>query len=261
MSQERVGCETVLVVPCFNEADRLRVEQFRHYVADGESVGFLFVNDGSGDETGPVLERLCAGQPLLRRLDLPRNQGKGEAVRQGVQTAWNWCEKYVGYWDADLSTPLEQIGRFVAQLERSPETDIVMGARVQLLGRSIRRSRLRHYLGRVFATMASLVAGLPVYDTQCGAKLFRKSERVRSIFDEPFHSRWVFDVEILLRYLAGAELDSGDVSDGRIPRIYELPLDQWHDVGGSKVKPTDFFKALVELLVIRSADRKRSSRR
>ena len=219
MTREHAERETVLVVPCFNEADRLRVEQFRRYVADSESVGFLFVNDGSTDQTGPILERLCGGQPFLRHLDLPCNQGKAEAVRQGVHRAWEWCGKYVGYWDADLATPLEQIGRFVAQLERSPRTDIVMGARVKLLGRSIRRSERRHYLGRVFATLASLVSGLPVYDTQCGAKLFRKSETIRSIFDEPFSSRWIFDVEILARLIAGSDVLIGNYRPGVLAKM------------------------------------------
>jgi dolichyl-phosphate beta-glucosyltransferase len=261
MTQEHVACETAVVVPCFNEADRLRGEQFREYVADNEGVGFLFVNDGSRDQTGPILERLCEGQPFLRCLDLPCNQGKAEAVRQGVRIAWDWCGRYVGYWDADLATPLEQIGRFVAQLEGNPKTDIVMGARVQMLGRSIQRRQLRHYLGRVFATMSSVVLGLPVYDTQCGAKLFRKCERIGSIFDEPFSSRWIFDVEILLRYLARVELDSDEISAGLISQIYELPLDQWHDIEGSKVKPTDFLKALYELLLLWNAKHEQASRR
>jgi putative flippase GtrA len=144
-----------------------------------------------------------------------------------------------GYWDADLATPLEAIPDFIDVLDEHPETELVLGARVSLLGREIERKALRHYLGRVFATCASLVLDLPVYDTQCGAKLMRCDVNTQVLFEEPFGSRWIFDVEMLARYLHGRETPH---------QIRELPLDRWTDVAGSKVKPIDFLRALGELI-------------
>jgi hypothetical protein len=118
---------------------------------------------------------------------------------------------------------------------------------VQLLGRDIRRSAVRHYLGRVFATCASRTLRLPVYDTQCGAKMFRVSPRMLTVFSRPFLSRWVFDVEILARMVRGGLCDRRSNDD--VP-VCELPLRAWRDVQGSKLRGRDFVRAAWELLQI-----------
>jgi dolichyl-phosphate beta-glucosyltransferase len=236
----RPGARTVIVVPCYNEALRFDGEGFARYLRGSSDVHFLLVNDGSSDSTGAVLDELASQWPTeVQTLHLERNMGKAEAVRLGMLAAIaRPGVQYVGFWDADLATPLEAIGLFSDVLDRLDHLDIVLGSRVKLLGRTIERSPARHYLGRVFATVASLVLALPVYDTQCGAKLFRVDERTRPIFEEPFHSRWIFDVEVIARHLKLAGSSRG---------IFELPVDQWRDVGGSKVKPSDFLRAAGEM--------------
>jgi hypothetical protein len=146
--------------------------------------------------------------------------------------------EYAGFWDADLATPLDAIRQFVDVLDSRPDTDMVFGSRVKLLGRKVERRILRHYLGRVFATVVSIVLRLPIYDTQCGAKLFRAKPVTRSLFDEPLQSRWVFDVELIARYIVAIGSPATAAN-----RIYEYPLHVWEDVGGSKVKPFDFIVA------------------
>ncbi len=151
---------------------------------------------------------------------------------------------YVGYWDADLATPLGAIPSFTDVLEALPEMEMVFGARVRLLGRNIERQPIRHVLGRIFATVASCALRISIYDTQCGAKLFRTTPEIMALFREPFVTRWIFDVEILARLIANRRASGLDTAP---EIIYELPLTEWRDVPGSKVKPRDFARATLEL--------------
>ncbi|MCG8591475.1 MAG: glycosyltransferase [Proteobacteria bacterium] len=237
--------EVGIVVPCYNEAARLPLEQFRAFRPDGLELQFVFVNDGSTDDTLRVLRALEKSDPQrFSVVDRGSNGGKADAVRLGMLEAFRRGFRYVGYWDADLSTPLEEIPRFVDVLETHPQRDVVFGARVQLLGRSIRRNSRRHYLGRVFATVVSNLLRLRVYDTQCGAKLFRASDETASLFAEPFATNWVFDVEVIARMIASRRANGGPrVSEA----IYELPLLSWRDVAGSKVRAGDFLRAPAEI--------------
>eukprot|EP00966_Prymnesium_polylepis_P088052 2037373-Prymnesium_polylepis.1 len=149
-----------VVVPCYNEESRLPTQAFIDYLASGaHEVQLLFVDDGSTDQTVQLLQRIAAAAPAKRAavLSLGNNQGKAEAVRRGMLQAIEAgdCD-IVGFWDSDLATPLAAIADLAAELRARPAMQMVFGARVALLGRDIRRSAKRHYLGRVFATLASL---------------------------------------------------------------------------------------------------------
>jgi dolichyl-phosphate beta-glucosyltransferase len=237
-----------LVIPCFNEALRLDVPRFQQYLARNSRTQILFVDDGSTDNTVHVLESVRAGyEDCTGILRCGRNKGKAEAVRSGINDALeNFQQEIVGYWDADLATPLDAVGSFSSILDSRPEIEMVFGSRVKLLGRYVERRAARHYLGRVFATVVSQMLRLPIYDTQCGAKLFRVTPETRKIFAEPFLSKWVFDVEIIARYL---ELNGNDPKHLE-QIIYEYPLEIWVDIPGSKVRPKDFLKAIQDLFRI-----------
>jgi len=240
----------LLVVPCFNEEQRLDVEAFRGFSLTGQHLEFLFVNDGSTDGTQRILESLRDSNPRrFSVLSLERNSGKAEAVRRGIEAALERDPDFTGFWDADLATPLSEVPGLLGVLESRREIQMVFGARVRLLGREISRHASRHYIGRFGATLISQTLGLAVYDTQCGAKLFRVSDALRSVFGKPFFSRWIFDVEIIARFL---ELWGRDALVGA---VYEYPVMQWRDVKGSKVKSRDFLRALRDLWKIRRAYR------
>ncbi len=242
----------VIVIPCYNERRRLNADAFREFILDHEGISFLFVNDGSTDGTRELLDELAAGSPeRLRAMHLERNSGKAEAVRRGLLEARGPGVRYAGFWDADLATPLDAIPDFVGHLDAHQDVQMIFGARVRLLGREIDRRAVRHYLGRIFATTASLVLGVPLYDTQCGAKLFRMSPEIVRLFETPFRSRWIFDVEIVARFFC--EPHSAGVGS----LIHERPLERWRDVAGSKVRPRDFVRAVFELWTIRRAYRRR----
>jgi dolichyl-phosphate beta-glucosyltransferase len=231
----------IVIVPCYNEANRLRLDAFGDFLSGPASrnIGLLFVNDGSRDATLSVLQSLRSQFPeKVRLLDKQPNGGKAEAVRQGMLHAiYSGEAEITGFWDADLATPLEQIPDLASMLVERAGLMMVFGARVRLLGRAIHRQLLRHYLGRCFATVASMALRLPIYDTQCGAKLFRITPELKSALADPFQSRWIFDVELLARFQS-THKDQ--------PHL----LKEWTDVAGSKVESGDFFKAFAELLSI-----------
>ena len=237
------------MIPCYNEAGRLRVERFRDFLAGNINKRILFVDDGSRDETVRVLEQICRGyEDRSGILINARNQGKAESVRSGINHALrNFTQEFIGYWDADLATPLESVQAFLGVFEDQPRIEMVFGSRVKLLGRRVERKAVRHYLGRTFATVVSVMLRMPIYDTQCGAKLFRVNETLERVFAEPFLTRWVFDVEIIARYLNRNHRDSRAL----VEAIYEYPLEVWVDVEGSKVRAADFFRAFVDVLRVK----------
>ena len=244
-------------MPCYNEAHRFQTAPFFQFVALNDSVRFLFVNDGSTDGTLPMLETLQREatqqgyEGRIAVLDKQQNGGKAEAIRDGInaaisashQDAAHTCES-IGFWDADLATPLAAIPQLLHQLEAAPHLQMIFGSRVRLLGRTIHRNPARHYLGRLFATVASLTLSLPIYDTQCGAKIFKVTPDLAPVFAQPFLSRWIFDVEIIARYI---QLRGRDFC---FHSIYEFPLDSWQDVGGSKLRSYDFFYAMLDMVSV-----------
>jgi len=237
--------ELALVVPCFNEASRLDPEAFLQFVATHPRVQLVLVDDGSSDGTGEILERIRAAVPAsVTTLRHSPNRGKAEAVRAGILAALAQHAALVGYFDADLATPFRAIDDFLAVLRDRPAVEFVLGSRVMLLGRDIKRKAARHYLGRVFATAVSHALDLPVYDTQCGAKVLRVNAATATLFDTPFRSAWIFDVELIARYL---RLPAGPGEPARRDRLYELVLPAWHDRPGSKLRWQDFARAVVEL--------------
>lgn len=242
----RTMARLTVVVPCYNEADRLDGPTFVSFVDGRPDASLIFVDDGSKDATATVLAELAAKRPAaIRVMSLQPNRGKAEAVRQGLLDALAAGAGIVGYLDADLSTPTSELPRLLAAVER-PGIDVAMGARVALLGNDIHRSPVRHYLGRVFASGASLILRARIYDTQCGAKLFRATPAVSAALAEPFLSRWAFDVEFLGRLLAGTP----SVPALPLDAIVEVPLSVWHDVKGSKLGAVAMVRTLKDLAMI-----------
>jgi dolichyl-phosphate beta-glucosyltransferase len=232
-----------LVIPCFNEERRLDTAALASLL-DDDRLDLLLVDDGSTDATRPILETFAQTRPMrIHVLVLERNRGKAEAVRRGLRAVIDAGRSdLVGYLDADLATPPAEMRRLI-EIARARNADVLLGARVALLGRSIERSSERHYLGRLFATLASMALQLPIYDTQCGAKLFRTTPALGEALREPFLSRWAFDVELIGRLLIGSE----SVAPLSVSGVWEEPLRTWHDVKGSKLDPRQMARALLDL--------------
>jgi glycosyltransferase involved in cell wall biosynthesis len=227
-----------LVIPAWNEARRLDDAAFLAFVRAQALVDLHFVDDGSHDETPARLAALATAAPARIRVQrLAVNRGKAEAVRTGLLAAMADGYPLVGYLDADLAAPLDTAMLLRDVLLDMPTVSMALGSRVKLLGWRIRRSEKRHYLGRVFATFASIALALPVYDTQCGAKAMRTSPALAAALEAPFLSRWLFDVELIARLRDALGVEA----------LREVPLPRWEDPGGSSVGLRDFVRAPLEL--------------
>lgn len=230
-----------IVVPCYNESGRLRVEALSE-LAETARCHVVVVDDGSTDATAALLADAAAADARVHALPQARNRGKGEAVRQGLLWATDAGYDMVGFCDADFATPANELARLVEACHAG--NAVVLGSRVGLLGHQIERSLPRHYTGRVFGTLSSIVLGFQVYDTQCGAKVFQAGPALRAAIDEPFASRWAFDVELLGRLAH---------QHGNIAEFLEVPLLEWHDVAGSKLSLSASLRATADLFRIRRA--------
>lgn len=234
-----------IIIPCFNEEKRINLKAFSEYLKSSPH-NFYFVNDGSSDNTLVILEELQKSQPLkVKIIDLGNNYGKAEAVRQGILKAGELSDfDYLGYLDADLATPLQEIDYITANFSLGYK--FVMGSRVKRLGATIERNLTRHYMGRIFATVASVVLKLKPYDSQCGAKFFQV-DLARELFSRPFASKWLFDLELLFRYKNKSNNDFKKY-------ILEVPLRMWKEKEGSKIMFMDFLTAPLDLIKIRSGN-------
>lgn len=239
--------KTAIIIPCYNESERFRVKEFDAYIGTKGNVYFIFVNDGSTDNTREIINGLyCSYPDRIIFIDLEKNCGKAESVRRGILKALEMNFDKIGYLDADLSTPLCALDKLCGLLD-NPETKIVMGARVKLLGRKIERKTSRHYLGRIFAACASIILGVPVYDTQCGAKFFKNTKDLNEVFSTPFASKWIFDVEILARFKLIKQNESKRWIE---ESVVEYPLEEWVHVSGSHLKLIHYLTAVSDLIKI-----------
>ena len=243
--------EICIVIPCYNEAGRLREEDFTGIVEKYPEIALCLVNDGSIDKTEEILKKIrdkAPGKIILKNLE--KNMGKAEAVRKGMLEAINhYQSEYFGYFDADMATPPEESLKLRAALQAKPTLEYAFGSRVGTLGVKIERKLYRHLIGRVIATFISNILHLMVYDTQCGAKLFKRGLAVQ-VFEKPFITRWLFDVEILARIL-------GIFGRAHIEEVaVEVPVGSWIDRGKSKVSWTYGFRIFYDLIRIRRHYRK-----
>ena len=187
----------------------------------------LFVDDGSTDHTVEIISAMKKGNPNgISLLQLNKNKGKATAVRAGMLAALKTDSQKIGYIDADLAvhpTEAYRLSTFVTE-----KTPFVFGSRIKKIDTVIERKWYRFLIGRAIATLISKMLSLPVYDTQCGGKVFA-GELVWALFEKPFLSRWLFDVELFFR---GLHLFG---KDQFVKKAKEVPITQWIDTSDSKV--------------------------
>lgn len=190
-----VGMQLSIVIPAYNEYERLSrsLELVSAHLARAghRDAEVIVVDDGSTDGTASLVREWSVRWPALRLIQLPANQGKGAAVRAGILASRG---EIVGFADADLSAPIEQLELLLGDLE---------DAEIAILSRALpgtrlerRQSRPRETMGKLYGFLAQLLVLRGVPDPQCGLKLYRGALG-RQLFAGSTESGVLFDTEVL----------------------------------------------------------------
>jgi dolichyl-phosphate beta-glucosyltransferase len=227
--------DLTIVIPMYRESERIAqtIATLAASPLNRPGVAFLFVDDGSGDNTAEVATAAIAAETLRSATvkSLPLNVGKGGAVRAGMSMAKG---RYLGYLDADLSLDPADVSRALARIETTG-ADMVIGERVVDMQR---QPKLRRVASGMFRKLASGVSGLDLVDPQCAMKIFRADAAV-SLFGALTTDGFAFDVELLAR------------AAKQNYRVEAMKI-RWQHQPGSKVNPvTDSVRMYRELLRIR----------
>lgn len=233
-----------VVIPCYNEEERLLKEEFLNFIDEHSGYYLCFVNDGSKDNTLKVLEKLKKGrEDYITVYNCKKNGGKAEAVRQGMlYLSENKKLDYIGFLDADLSTDFNDLEDLVTTIENS-NFKIVSGSRIQRMGANIAKDSARAIISQTINFIIRKILAMNFKDTQCGAKIFSK-EIVPLLFKQKFITKWLFDVEIFMRMRKEYSLSKAK------QLICEQPLKRWVHVDGSKLSMKDSLKIVFQLAQI-----------
>ena len=238
MIQERcVG----VVIPCYNEEERLLSDAFINYIDKNSGYHLCFVNDGSKDKTLDVLKQLQKGrEDFITVYDCDKNGGKAEAVRLGMMhMAKKEDLDYIGFLDADLSTDLADFDDLVKTIETS-EFKIVSGSRISRMGANITKESARKIISLTINFIIRKILKMDFKDTQCGAKIFHK-DVIEIAFSKKFVTQWIFDVEIFKRMSIHFGLKEAKAM------LCEQPLKRWIHADGSKLSMKDSVKIVGQL--------------
>ncbi|KAA1243291.1 glycosyltransferase [Aquimarina sp. RZ0] len=237
--------KTGIIVPCYNEYYRLEKEKFCNFLNKNANYHLCFVNDGSTDKTLEMLQELKKrNHQKISVIDLEVNQGKATAVQTGANylNSLSYIDN-IAFLDADLSTSLEELDNLVQKLNSDDKLTMVFGSRKAENANQIERSPVRKFLSNFVGFFIQFILQLPIKDTQCGAKVFKK-EIIENIYHKRFISRWLFDIEIFLRLKKHIGLKD------LLHSISEEPLDSWIEVEGSKITLKDSFLIPFNLILI-----------
>ena len=221
--------KTGIIIPCYNEEKRLDTDAFLTFIKENSDYHLCFVNDGSKDNTDAVLRGMKSQAPNdITIIDVKKNMGKATAVRAGARYLYNVPSiARVGFMDADLSTDFKDFKDLVKTLKSNENLSVVFGSR-NSGGEGIERNALRGLFSKVIKSFILFILGLPIRDTQCGAKVFSKSI-IPVVYGEEFMTRWLFDLEIFLR------LKAFFGKQNVMNIIQEQPLMRWVHVDDSKL--------------------------
>lgn len=233
-----------VVIPCYNEEERLLSDEFLKYIDQHTGYHLCFVNDGSKDRTLEVLYELQKGrEDFITVYNCEKNGGKAEAVRLGMlHMSKKEDLDYIGFLDADLSTDLSDFDDLVKTIENS-NFKIVSGSRISRMGADITKESARKIISLTINFIIRKILKMDFKDTQCGAKIFRK-DVIDVAFGKKFVTQWIFDVEIFKRMSIHFGLSKAKKV------LCEQPLKRWIHADGSKLSMKDSVKIVMQLAQI-----------
>ena len=233
-----------VVIPCYNEEERLLSNEFLKYIDQHTGYHLCFVNDGSKDRTLEVLHNLQKGrEDFITVYDCEKNGGKAEAVRLGMlHMAQKDDLDYIGFLDADLSTDLRDFDDLVKTIENS-DFKIVSGSRISRMGANITKESARKVISMTINFIIRKILKMDFKDTQCGSKIFHK-DIIDIAFGKKFVTQWIFDVEIFKRMSIHFGLKKAKTM------LCEQPLKRWIHADGSKLSMKDSVKIVMQLAQI-----------
>jgi dolichol-phosphate mannosyltransferase len=222
--------EWTLVIPAYNEEERIA-----ETLGDVEHFGgeILFVCDGT-DRTADRIREFASLHPArsIRLLEFGERLGKGGGVIAGMLNA---TTSYVGFMDADGSTPAKEMNRLFECIDGA---DGVIGSRwLKDSDVQVKQSFWRQFQSRIFNFIVRALFGLTYHDTQCGAKVFRRSA-VEAVAPLMQSRGFEFDVELLWR------LKKAGYAVVEVPTV-------WMNKGDSRVRNPDVLGMFIALLKIR----------
>jgi dolichol-phosphate mannosyltransferase len=219
-----------LIIPAYNEEYRITAL----FDAIGRFDGELIVVCDGGDSTADIVDRIAARRQdlTIRCIRFDQRLGKGGGVIAGIRAARS---PLVGYFDADGSTGIDEMKRLFLSLST---VDGAIGSR-WIAGSTlkVRQGMMRQLESRAFNLLIRVMFGLSYNDTQCGAKVFKKSA-IDTVVPLMISRGFEFDVELLWRLQ-----DAGF-------RVIEVPI-EWQNKGDSRVRKRDMIQMLSGLFRLR----------
>ena len=174
-----------VIVPCFNEEESIplfheAMEAVKYQIRD--QFEYIFVNDGSTDQTLAVLRELRSRCPDVHYLSFSRNFGKEAALYAGLQEA---SGEFVTVMDVDLQDPPELLIEMKALLDSNPELDCVGTRRTTREG----EPPIRSFFANLFYKLINKISQVEMVD---GARDFRLMRRqmVEAILEVSEYNRF-----------------------------------------------------------------------
>ena len=227
-----------IIIPAYNEEERIpkTLNSYLDYLKGKINFEILVIINGCTDNTLEVVKKIAQKNKEIKYVDIGKVASKGIAVTEGFKLA---DSELIGFVDADLATPPNAFYDLVKNIW---DYDAVIASR-WMKNSKINKSQplTRIIAGRSFNILVNLLFNLKLKDTQCGAKLFKKTA-LKDILADIGKTRWAFDVDVL--YLLKR----------KNYKTKEIPT-EWSEPGGSHVKiktVIEMFLSIVRLRLIYS---------